>query len=238
MSFQNICLSLQFNLRHNHLDEQQDLSGQRNQSRKEEAHLSAPTMDSSHLQSRNSSTLEFSHRATAAQHLVTLLTPLLTEKPQPLLAEGVQGRPSINNYRDILSAIRSLTSNLVPDSPVFSAFHDGRVHDPLGAGSYAFHNDLVEPILQALQHDEILTGKGELHENDQSGESPIRRSPAGRNCGPDHVPTRPILIHVGAQPNNSPHVGTLVVFCHAFSVARAIQRRTQRTAEHTGLSPR
>ncbi|RTE71305.1 hypothetical protein BHE90_014286 [Fusarium euwallaceae] len=154
------------------------------------------------------------------------------EKPQPLFAEGVQDQPSINNYRDILSAIRSLTSNLVPDSPVFSAFHDGRVHDPLGAGSYAFHNDLVEPILQALKHDEILSGEGELHENDQSSESP-----EGRNLGPDHVPTRPILIHVGAQPNNSPHVGTLVVFCHAFSVARAIQRRTQKTAEHAGAKP-
>lgn len=27
-------------------------------------------------------------------------------------------------------------------------------------------------------------------------------------------PTRPIVIHAGAQPNNSPHAGTLVVFCY------------------------
>jgi hypothetical protein len=33
------------------------------------------------------------------------------------------------------------------------------------------------------------------------------------------LPTRPIVIHAGLQPNNSSHAGTLAVFCYAFTFA-------------------
>lgn len=45
-------------------------------------------------------------------------------------------------------------------------------------------------------------------------------------------PTRPIIVHAGAQPNNSPHAGTLVVFCYTFALARALLERLQANSQN------
>ncbi len=91
------------------------------------------------------------------------------------------------------------------------------MHDPLGGGAYAFQDDLVGPLLDNLVNDEFLSADG--------GSEPNRKGKAARG-----MPTRPIIIHAGAQPNNSQHCGTLIVFCYAFAVASAIRDRMQAAA--------
>ncbi|KAJ5717277.1 hypothetical protein N7488_002923 [Penicillium malachiteum] len=142
-------------------------------------------------------------RAGAVQELLRSLSPLL---PDQLFSRELQAA----EQRDILSAIQNLVPTLSRDNRVFATFHDGQVHDPLGGGSYAFEKDLVGPLLTALKDDEVYS----LTPEDS-------RDPANF----DGTITRPIIVHAGAQPNNSPHVGTLIVFCYAFAVAREIRGR-------------
>ncbi|KAI1099063.1 hypothetical protein F4804DRAFT_345826 [Jackrogersella minutella] len=111
--------------------------------------------------------------------------------------------------------MQGLVHTLIPESPLFATFHDGQVHDPLGGGAYAFQNDIAEPVLFALLKDEEFCAAADTRV------TPVE----ARNH--NGLPTRPIIIHAGLQPNNSPHVGTLVVFCYAFSFARAIRDRMQ-----------
>lgn len=178
-------------------------------------------------------------RATAAQNLVRLLVPLLTDEAGPSsatsqLAQLQDISLQTSTCREILSAIQALVPTLTPKSPIFATFHDGRVHDPLGGGSYAFQEDVVEPVLLALTNDEILS-------NGEKGLLVDKRSNATvpKNCPecPIQLPTRPIVIHAGAQPNNSPHAGTLVVFCYAFSLAREIRKRMQGTVANADFKP-
>ncbi|KAK4236810.1 hypothetical protein C8A03DRAFT_16585 [Achaetomium macrosporum] len=119
--------------------------------------------------------------------------------------------------RDVLSAIEELLLELTPGAPLYAAFHDGQVHDPLGAGAYAFRDDFIGAILLGLANDEI------------SGASSRDEDAASV------IPTRPIIFHAGAQPNNSPHCGTLVVFCYTFAVARAVKDRLE--ARAAGMAP-
>ncbi|KAJ5291706.1 hypothetical protein N7478_000957 [Penicillium angulare] len=136
------------------------------------------------------------------------------------------------NIEDTLSAIKTLLPTLTPQSPIFASFHDGQVHNPLGGGSYAFQKDLVGPILRALIVDEGI-------ERDHMGSHDGNFAPKV-HLGDSlqvQVPTRPIIIHAGAQPNNSPHAGTLVVFCYAFALARKIRDRMQDAAGNISLNP-
>ncbi|KAK4114727.1 hypothetical protein N656DRAFT_749284 [Canariomyces notabilis] len=146
-----------------------------------------------------------------------MLAPLAEE------SDGVGPSSSASspiNYHEILAATKDLLLSLTPNNPIYAAFHDDQVHDPLGAGAYAFRHDLVEPILLELVSDELLS-----RDPDLTGKPPI------------NVPTRPIIIHAGAQPNNSPHCGTLVVFCYAFAFARAVRDRLQAQTAGTHLDP-
>ncbi|KAK0718710.1 hypothetical protein B0T21DRAFT_295630 [Apiosordaria backusii] len=117
--------------------------------------------------------------------------------------------------KEILSAIRDFVPSLNPNNPIFASFHNGQVQNPLGGGSYAFQDDIVGPVLSALVDDEVLEGK--------------------RSAAQPRLPTRPIVIHAGLQPNNSPHAGTLVVFCYAFSFARWMCGRMQKMAKDAGF---
>lgn len=165
-------------------------------------------------------------RASAAQNLIRLLAPMLTDEALAHCSATIP-RAQLQDHDDdislqtgnckaILSAIEALVLTLTPQSPIFATYHDGRVHDPLGGGSYAFQEDVVQPVLFALTNDE----KGFLADKWSNETVP-------ENCTewPVQLPTRPIVIHAGAQPNNSPHAGTLVVFCYAFSLAREIRNR-------------
>jgi len=89
---------------------------------------------------------------TAAQNLVNLIRPLqlLTLTSSAPNAEAIDR----NNVPQILSAIEELVLHLQPETPLYAGFHDGHVHNPLGAAAYAFQDDVILPILQALSHDE------------------------------------------------------------------------------------
>ena len=162
---------------------------------------------------------------TAARDLIALLSPLVEDIAERSSTSSDDLLPT-SSYRNILSTIQSLVPTLTPKSPKFATFHDGQVHDPLGGGSYAFQHDIVEPVLLALVSDEILSNIGKNTSED--------RKKDGKDTNPTRfhtqLPTRPIVIHAGVQPNNSPHVGTLVVLCYAFSLARRI-RDQMRTKE-------
>lgn len=151
-------------------------------------------------------------RAAAARNLVGLLAPLLADDGGAGAGSAAAGPPAC----DVLSAIKDLVCTLIPGKPILAAFHDGRVHDPLGGGSYAFRDDIVGPVLAALVNDE-KDATGMPNSND-----------------PPLFPTRPIVIHAGLQPNNSPHAGTLAVFCYAFLVARGLRDRMQAQAAAAG----
>src|SRR5882757_4553300 len=75
---------------------------------------------------------------------------------------------------------------------LFPSWDDNVVHDPLGAGSYIYQKSFLTSTL--------------------------------RNVGaiPPTTKSKTIIIHVGAQPNNSPHAGTIAVFALAFLVARGL----------------
>ncbi|KAJ4017439.1 hypothetical protein NW761_014980 [Fusarium oxysporum] len=189
-----------------------------------------------------------SDRATAARNLVSLLTALFTADARPSSATCPQAQlPGLDalptgSCREILSAIQALVPALTPNSPIFATFHDGQVHDPLGGGSYAFQADVVAPILLALMNDEVLSNVEKRHLADErSDEANPQNCPATNHEPgtrlPMHIPTRPIVIHAGVQPNNSPHVGTLVVFCYAFSFARGIRDRMQAMVVNTNDKP-
>ena len=132
---------------------------------------------------------------------------------------GPWDQPRVIDYEDggILSAIESLPLTLAPGEPLYAEFHDGQVHDLLGGAACAFQDDLVEPLLGGLVNDEFLSGDG--------GWDPSGKAKAARR-----MPTRPIIMHAVAQPNNSSHCGTLLIFCYAFAVASAMQDRMQTAA--------
>ncbi|KAF4447831.1 hypothetical protein F53441_8697 [Fusarium austroafricanum] len=182
--------------------------------------------------------------ATAARNLVSLLTPLFTSDSRPSSATCPQeqlpelGALPTSRCREILSAIQALVPVLTPNSPIFATFHDGQVHDPLGGGSYAFQTDVIGPILHALINDEVLSKDEKRHlDDEQSDKANPQDCPATNHEPGTRLPTRPIVIHAGLQPNNSPHVGTLVVFCYAFSFARGIRDRMQAMVNNTNDTP-
>ncbi|KAH6850543.1 hypothetical protein B0I37DRAFT_413935 [Chaetomium sp. MPI-CAGE-AT-0009] len=162
------------------------------------------------------------NRARAARDLIALLTPLTNEEERPVSPMPSDGASPVPECRKVLSAIESLLYTLTPEQPLYAAFHDGQVHDPLGGGAYAFREDLIGPLLEALVHDEVLSAQCGAGTEAQQG---------GHN-----MPSRPIVIHAGAQPNNSPHCGTLIVFCYAFAVARATRDRMQAMAAHAEVA--
>lgn len=182
------------------------------------------------------------NRAAAARNLIGLLTPLLMDvgpgseiiSPLPARLPEHDALQASSN-REILSAVQALAISLIPNSPVFATFHDGQVHDPLGGGAYAFQDDIIKPLLLALINDEKHLLANKSNETDlKICPAMSHKSGAGLTIQPL---TRPIVIHAGAQPNNSPHVGTLVVLCYAFSLARGIRDRMQAQAANTDHKP-
>jgi hypothetical protein len=77
--------------------------------------------------------------------------------------------------------------------------HDGKVHNPLGAGSYIYKKNYIPSLIRYLGLP--------LSTNDKI----LQRYTA-------------VVIHIGAQPNNSPHAGTMVVFILAFLIAREMKK--------------
>ncbi|KAH0547955.1 hypothetical protein GP486_008304, partial [Trichoglossum hirsutum] len=75
-----------------------------------------------------------------------------------------------------------------------SVWHDWEIHHPLGAGSYVFHDKLIPSILRAANISADIT-----------------------------VAAKPVIVHCGYQPNNSPHIGTMTVLALSFQLARKLK---------------
>lgn len=140
--------------------------------------------------------------------------------------------------------------------------HDGRVHHPLGAGSYVYKDPqgLLQSILRYTHTHPNTTGKILRHHAHPVTPGPLTMEDDNKiKC--HHAPTvtavplaaleqpcalslcdskgtnkpcvtgsgrglssRALFIHVGAQPNNSPHAGTMTVFTTAFVLGRELQK--------------
>jgi hypothetical protein len=82
---------------------------------------------------------------------------------------------------------------------LYFAKHDGKVHDPLGAGSYIFERQYVPSLMRYIYMGLPLEGKEFLNRTSRLATTTI--------------------VHIGAQPNNSPHAGTIIVIVPAFLIA-------------------
>ncbi|KAI1790413.1 hypothetical protein LXA43DRAFT_1074852 [Ganoderma leucocontextum] len=155
--------------------------------------------------------------------------------------------------------VQDLSSSKPPGDPYFRAEHDGVVHFPLGAASYIYEKEFTKPKLRELG---LIPPSAHFphHRNTSSttpslpnGSTELRPQPSplpgdvdsdsGISLTPEPASqsTSTLIIHIGAQPNNSPHAGTIVTFALAFLVARAMKReyatlRARAAAEHMDLT--
>ncbi|PUU72556.1 hypothetical protein B9Z19DRAFT_656889, partial [Tuber borchii] len=86
----------------------------------------------------------------------------------------------------------------------YYVLHDGKVHHPLRAGSYIYKKECISSHIRHLGLPLPTTGADKI---------PHR-----------FLPPSTLVIHIGAQPNNSPHIGTIVVFTLAFLIARDMKK--------------
>ncbi|PIL33789.1 hypothetical protein GSI_04414 [Ganoderma sinense ZZ0214-1] len=130
-------------------------------------------------------------------------------------------------------------SSQSPDEPYMHAEHDGIVHFPLGAASYIYEEEFFKPKLRELglippsAHFPHRPRKASSDTTavlaSTSSDAPLStdvESDSGISLTPEPSAesTSTLIIHIGAQPNNSPHAGTIVTFTLAFLVARAMKR--------------
>ncbi|KAM5543389.1 hypothetical protein V8D89_002974 [Ganoderma adspersum] len=135
--------------------------------------------------------------------------------------------------------IQDLSSAESADQPYMYAEHDGIVHFPLGAASYIYEQEFFKPKLRELG---LIPPSAHFpHRPRNTSSSPPTvvtststdaslpadvDSDSGISLTPEPTSesTSTLIIHIGAQPNNSPHTGTIVTFTLAFLVARAMKR--------------
>ncbi|CUS15374.1 unnamed protein product [Tuber aestivum] len=114
-------------------------------------------------------------------------------------------RPEI--LKGIVSAATTVQASSSPLEVPFDHYyvlHDGKVHNPLGAGSYIYKKEYISSHIRYLGLPLPTTG---------ADKTPRRL-----------LPPSTLVVHIGAQPNNSPHVGTIVVFILAFLIARDVKK--------------
>ena len=79
--------------------------------------------------------------------------------------------------------------------------HDNVVHHPLGAAAY-YYQDKTAFLLSQLRYAGVsTTDLGIVADSDR----------------------KPMIVHIGTQPNNSPHAGTLICFALGFALTRALR---------------
>ncbi|KAF9535306.1 hypothetical protein CPB83DRAFT_801551 [Crepidotus variabilis] len=122
---------------------------------------------------------------------------------------------SFTRFSKAWKPIKQLLQPLDSSFEHLVTIHDGQVHDPLGAGSYVFQKSLISATIHQLGLPELPLSSG--HED-----NPL-------------LPTT-LIVHTGAQPNNSPHAGTLVVFFKTFLIAQHIRMHYDKILEEGRLS--
>ncbi|KAI9061427.1 hypothetical protein FKP32DRAFT_1575990 [Trametes sanguinea] len=108
--------------------------------------------------------------------------------------------------------ITRLTECFSSPNGQFVAKHDGVVHNPLGAASYVYEKELAKPLLRTL---------GLIP---QSARFPVSLM--------GNASASTLFIHIGAQPNNSPHAGTIITFALAFFLGELLQREYRKLRSH------
>ncbi|KAI0644953.1 hypothetical protein C8Q79DRAFT_1104522 [Trametes meyenii] len=113
----------------------------------------------------------------------------------------------------------------------FQAVHDGIVHNPLGGAAYLYEEGHLKPILHQLGLIPVSPVLSALLYGIDNGVNP--------GGALNHVPTTTtLIIYIGAQPNNSPHAGTIITFATAFVLARDLQTEyTKLRADALASSP-
>ncbi|KAG0130408.1 hypothetical protein HOY82DRAFT_562114 [Tuber indicum] len=110
--------------------------------------------------------------------------------------------------KGIVSTTATVQAALPPLDGSFDRYyyvlHDGNVHNPLGAGSYIYKKEYISSHIRYLGLPLPSIG--------------VDKSPRR------FLPPSTLIIHIGAQPNNSPHIGTIVVFILAFLIARDVKK--------------
>lgn len=105
----------------------------------------------------------------------------------------------------------------------FYTLHDGVVHDPLGAASYVFQRELAKPLLRNVG---VIPASARFPPQDSKADTDeslhLSETDSAVSLTADTTSSK-VTIHIGAQPNNSPHTGTIVVFTEAFLLARLLQ---------------
>ncbi|KAL7277588.1 hypothetical protein ACG7TL_008515 [Trametes sanguinea] len=150
---------------------------------------------------------------------------------------------SFHRRMAIMSTDSGLIEVFASRSGEFTIKHDGVVHHSLGGASYVYEKELVKPLLRnlglvpqsahfpsgAFNDDELEV---ESFYVDSACETDALRVPPGHNSATT------LFIHIGAQPNNSPHAGTMVTFALAFVLGQRLQHEYYRLrARALSLSP-
>lgn len=175
----------------------------------------------------------------AFQELADAVSKLLREPLPTPPSDGVTTSTDFptGSKKEILLGVQKLVTALIPEKPIFASFHDGMVHDPLGSGAYAFQGGLMQPFVEALVRDEAMVNHGKASSINKEVNGSSCLHPLPEDTLSNKVPTQPIVIHIGAQPNNSPHLGTLVVFCYAFWLARKMSDQIHSVTSQSNNRP-
>ncbi|KAF4604713.1 hypothetical protein EYR40_003491 [Pleurotus pulmonarius] len=123
------------------------------------------------------------------------------------------GRLLISNT----TAVQSVGKDHPVANARYTAVHDGVSHHPLGAGSYIFKTDFPKAVLTYLN----------LYPKTEVATDQLFNRPRPRR----------LIVHIGAQPNNSPHAGTIITFALGFILARKLQRKYDDMGGGTGRLP-
>ncbi|KAL1945324.1 hypothetical protein VTO73DRAFT_2175 [Trametes versicolor] len=125
----------------------------------------------------------------------------------------------------------------------FDARHDGVVHNPLGAAGYVYEKELAKPLLRDLglipvsaRFPSPVVSQASSCARTSSTHVPSNDADSDSDSGNSseyNATSSTLFIHIGAQPNNSPHAGTIITFALAFLLGRLFKREYAKLRAHS-----
>ncbi|KAI9061430.1 hypothetical protein FKP32DRAFT_1594507 [Trametes sanguinea] len=137
-----------------------------------------------------------------------------------------------------MSTVSGITEAFSSPSGDFTMKHDGVVHHPLGGASYVYEKELLKPLLRNLGivPQSARFPSGVLSDAQREDEDAVH---VGSGSGADasrvtsgNNSATTLFIHIGAQPNNSPHAGTIITFALAFVLGQRLRREYYKLRAH------